>query len=73
MQCIQVREHEGIAASKKGVNMYELMERAGAATWEVVKQFDARKILVVCGKGNSKLLILFFSMFAGTYTEDAIL
>lgn len=51
----QVRELDRRAIENHGVPGAELMERAGAAVWEVVRERfpRARRIAVVCGPGNN--------------------
>ncbi|WP_448547339.1 NAD(P)H-hydrate dehydratase [Thalassotalea fusca] len=51
----QVLENEGNVANKLGINLYELMERAGHAVFEHIKRHlpEVSKICVLCGKGNN--------------------
>lgn len=51
----QVRDGERKIAADLGVKMYSLMEKAGAATFNLVKKRwpDAKRILVCCGGGNN--------------------
>ena len=50
-----IRAHEGQAAAARGVDLYALMERAGAALWQHVQPLlDADgPLLVCCGGGNN--------------------
>jgi hydroxyethylthiazole kinase-like uncharacterized protein yjeF len=49
------REIDSLANTEFGVSSAELMERAGMAVFEAIKQFlpTGRKITVVCGKGKN--------------------
>ena len=51
----QVRENEGPAAKHCGISMYELMERAGQATYQqAINHFaDANVFVVLAGVGNN--------------------
>ncbi|WP_282175511.1 NAD(P)H-hydrate dehydratase [Vibrio nereis] len=51
----QVKQGEAKAAEKAGFSLYELMEQAGAATYEVLKSNypAAQHIAVLCGAGNN--------------------
>jgi len=51
----QVREGEVQAAKNCGVSLYELMQRAGQAVFDVLtKRYPrAKHVLVCCGKGNN--------------------
>jgi NAD(P)H-hydrate epimerase len=51
----QLRELENIAIEKKKVPGIDLMERAGKATWKILKKTwpQSEKIIVVCGAGNN--------------------
>jgi len=51
----QVLENELIVANKLGINLYELMERAGRAVFEhITRHFpEVDRICVLCGKGNN--------------------
>ena len=51
----QVRENEGPAAKRCGVTLYELMERAGQATYQHLLNYfpDAKKFVVLTGVGNN--------------------
>lgn len=51
----QVRQGEQLAASKAGVAMYQLMERAGQAAYACLRQRwpEVQRLLVLCGKGNN--------------------
>lgn len=51
----QVKRSEPKAASIAGISMYELMERAGAAAFERLKEMiePGARVLVCCGSGNN--------------------
>jgi NAD(P)H-hydrate epimerase len=51
----QVLENESRAAQKLQLEMYELMERAGTATFKALRKHwpEAKSILVISGKGNN--------------------
>jgi ADP-dependent NAD(P)H-hydrate dehydratase / NAD(P)H-hydrate epimerase len=59
----QVREHEAQVAKQLEISMYQLMERAGAASYQLLTEQQINQgakqgkkpssILVVCGKGNN--------------------
>jgi hydroxyethylthiazole kinase-like uncharacterized protein yjeF len=51
----QVLNNESIVAQSQQIALYQLMERAGNAAFEVLQQYwpKARSILVLCGKGNN--------------------
>lgn len=51
----QVREHEAEAAARAGIDMWTLMQRAGAAAWSVLsdKLAPRARIAVLCGTGNN--------------------
>ncbi|MDQ2696285.1 MAG: NAD(P)H-hydrate dehydratase [Pseudomonadota bacterium] len=51
----QVRELDRIAIQERGIPGYTLMNRAGWAVFDAVKSrfADARRLVVVCGKGNN--------------------
>ncbi|MDN5971134.1 MAG: NAD(P)H-hydrate epimerase, partial [Enterobacterales bacterium] len=50
-----VRELEQRAVSELGLSLYQLMERAGQATFHRARQFypTTRRWLVLCGHGNN--------------------
>jgi len=50
-----VRALDDLAIRVHGIDGYELMNRAGAAAWDAARRLwpDARRIVVVCGKGNN--------------------
>jgi NAD(P)H-hydrate epimerase len=54
-RAVQVRELDRIAIEEHGIPGYDLMSRAGAAAFELLRQRwpDARRIVVVCGGGNN--------------------
>ena len=51
----QVLQYEGQAAKNAGISLYDLMQSAGQACFELIKKqcHQASQILVVCGKGNN--------------------
>lgn len=51
----QVRDHEGSAAKRSGVTLYELMERAGLATYQQAISYfpKASTFVVLAGVGNN--------------------
>jgi hydroxyethylthiazole kinase-like uncharacterized protein yjeF len=51
----QVLNNESIVAQSQQIALYQLMERAGNAAFEVLQQYwpKSRSILVLCGKGNN--------------------
>lgn len=51
----QVRDHEGPAAKRSGVTLYELMERAGQATYQQAISYfpKASTFVVLAGVGNN--------------------
>ncbi|TRW49037.1 NAD(P)H-hydrate dehydratase [Aliidiomarina halalkaliphila] len=51
----QVREMEAEAAARAGVDMWELMQRAGAAGWQCLQQQSQphERVAVLCGPGNN--------------------
>ncbi|GAM57816.1 NAD(P)HX epimerase [Vibrio ishigakensis] len=51
----QIKRSEPVAAQTVGISMYELMERAGFAAFERLKQMaePGAHILVCCGSGNN--------------------
>lgn len=51
----QVRDGEAMAAHKKNISMFELMEKAGEATFHLIQSHypNAHKWLICCGKGNN--------------------
>lgn len=51
----QVREFEAEAAARAGVDLWELMQRAGAAAWEALQTEISPQaaITVLCGRGNN--------------------
>ncbi|MDX2366873.1 MAG: NAD(P)H-hydrate dehydratase [Colwellia sp.] len=51
----QVLQNESLVAQSQQLALYQLMERAGSAVFEALKQHwpNARSILVICGKGNN--------------------
>ncbi|OEE63580.1 bifunctional ADP-dependent (S)-NAD(P)H-hydrate dehydratase/NAD(P)H-hydrate epimerase [Enterovibrio norvegicus] len=51
----QVRDGERKIAEDLGVDMYTLMERAGAATYQCLRQYwsTAKTVLICCGSGNN--------------------
>ena len=53
--CAQVRELEERAMTSMGLSAYELMGRAGAAAWALLRRRwpDAKRIAVACGPGNN--------------------
>ena len=53
--CAQVRELEARAMTSMGLSAYELMGRAGAAAWALLRKRwpDAKRIVVACGPGNN--------------------
>ena len=50
-----VKKNEGQIAKQKGLSLYQLMESAGLAAFELFKQQwpKAKTILIVCGRGNN--------------------
>ncbi|TRX57883.1 NAD(P)H-hydrate dehydratase [Thalassomonas sp. M1454] len=50
-----VKNNEGKIAEQKGITLYQLMESAGLAAFELFKQQwpQAKTVLVVCGRGNN--------------------
>ncbi len=51
----EIRKGEKVAAKTLGISMYELMERAGKAVFQLItdKYSTAQRLLVVCGTGNN--------------------
>jgi NAD(P)H-hydrate epimerase len=51
----QVREMDRRAAALPGMGSFELMQRAGAAAWTLLRKRwpDARRIAIACGPGNN--------------------
>ncbi|MCG9662647.1 NAD(P)H-hydrate dehydratase [Vibrio mediterranei] len=51
----QVREGEKIVAQQLRIEMYTLMQQAGASVFELIQTYysETRKLLVCCGKGNN--------------------
>jgi len=51
----QVRDHEGPAAKRSGITLYELMERAGLATYQQAISYfpKANTFVVLAGVGNN--------------------
>lgn len=51
----QVREFEAEAAERAGIDLWELMQRAGAAAWEALQAELGQQaaITVLCGRGNN--------------------
>ena len=51
----QLQQHEADAAQALGINLFQLMERAGAAVFTRIRQHypNVRHLLVVSGKGNN--------------------
>lgn len=51
----QVLANEALAAQSQHIEMYQLMEKAGAAAFEVLQLRwpEAKNVLVLCGKGNN--------------------
>ncbi|WCE31391.1 NAD(P)H-hydrate dehydratase [Vibrio sp. SCSIO 43137] len=51
----QVREGERQAAAQLGIEMFELMERAGLAVYQLFleRYSDSQNVLVICGGGNN--------------------
>lgn len=51
----QIRELENTAINDHGVQAYDLMQRAGASAFKIIKQKfpEAQKILVITGAGNN--------------------
>jgi len=50
----QVQQNEARVAASQGIEMYPLMERAGAAVFSHLKaRSEMSSILVICGKGNN--------------------
>lgn len=50
-----VRRAEQQAAAAQGISLWQLMQRAGAATWQWIEQHypDLRSLVIVCGNGNN--------------------
>ncbi|RXJ73390.1 bifunctional ADP-dependent NAD(P)H-hydrate dehydratase/NAD(P)H-hydrate epimerase [Veronia nyctiphanis] len=51
----QVRQGERIIASELGVDLYDLMERAGKAAFSTLIEYwpNASRIAIICGSGNN--------------------
>ncbi len=51
----QLQQYEADAAQAIGLNLYQLMERAGTAVFNNIRQYypSAHRILVIAGKGNN--------------------
>ena len=51
----QLQRYEADAAQAMGINLFQLMERAGSAVLSQIQQHfpTAHKLFVVCGKGNN--------------------
>ncbi len=51
----QLQGYEADAAQLIGINLWQLMQRAGAAVFQQIKEKfpDARKLIIICGKGNN--------------------
>lgn len=51
----QLQGYEAEAAKSTGINLFQLMERAGAAVLKQIQQHfpAARTLLIICGKGNN--------------------
>ena len=51
----QLQKYEADAAHAIGINLFQLMERAGAAVFNNIRQYypSVRRILVLSGKGNN--------------------
>ena len=51
----QLQCYEADAAQLIGINLWQLMQRAGAAVFQQIKEKfpDARKLIIICGKGNN--------------------
>ena len=51
----QLQRYEADAAQAIGINLFQLMQRAGTAVFQNIREFypSARQILVVAGKGNN--------------------
>lgn len=51
----QLQRYEAVAAQAIGLNLFQLMERAGSAVFSQIQQHfpAANKLLIVCGKGNN--------------------
>lgn len=54
-QTQQIKELEQLAVEKQNLSISVLMQRAGKAAWHVLREKwpKAKKIIVVCGKGNN--------------------
>lgn len=54
-QTQQIKELEQLAINEQHLSITSLMQRAGKAAWVALqkKWFDARRIVVLCGKGNN--------------------
>ena len=52
---VQVREMDQLAAALPGLSSFELMQRAGAAAWSVLRQRwpQGKRIAMACGPGNN--------------------
>jgi len=51
----QIRRFEADAAKEVGCSLYELMQRAGTAAFDILRRYwpKARRILVIAGNGNN--------------------
>lgn len=51
----QIRQHEAQAAKSAGINLFELMQKAGEAVFELIQSFflSAKSVCIVVGKGNN--------------------
>jgi len=54
-QAAEIKQIELQAAESGGYPMYDLMEKAGLASWEYIQKYwsEAKKITIICGKGNN--------------------
>jgi len=54
-QASEIKKIEQQAAKSSGYAMYQLMEKAGTASWQYLQKHwpEAEKITVICGKGNN--------------------
>jgi NAD(P)H-hydrate epimerase len=70
----QVRDNEAIIARQCGLAMYQLMENAGEASFELLRKLwpKATKVLVLAGKGNNggdALVVARLALAAGLEVE----
>ncbi len=51
----QLQRYEADAAQTMGINLWQLMQRAGAAVFQQIRDKfpQARELVIVCGKGNN--------------------